>query len=182
MNNEKKNVIAKRYAQALIDIAKSENISYSEISKNLSDVLLIMKPSKEIYEALTNPLIEISNKKDLVETIFGKDVDLTVINFLKLLIDKNRFDLIYDIVKTYNLLMDEINQIARVEVISAIDLDDVEKMKIKEKLTEKLQKEIYIKYEIDKSIIAGLIVKYEDQIADMSLSHKIEAYKTELVR
>ncbi len=182
MSNDKKYLTAKRYAQALIDIANDEKISYIALSTDLAVVLSVLKNSKEVFDVLTNPLVNISDKEAIVEKIFERDIDLIVINFLKLLINKNRFDLIYEIIDVYNLLLDEVNKIARVEIISAVELDDTEKLKISDKLKDKLQQEISIKYEIDKSIIAGLIVKYGDKVADMSLAHKLDEYKVELVK
>lgn len=181
MSSDKNYIVSKRYAQALVDFAKDEIISFDEISANLTAVLFILSHSKEVYMVLTNPLIDMSSKEDIVEKIFERDVNTVVINFLKLLVSKNRFDLIYEITEIYNSLLDEINQVARIEVVSAIDLDDVEKLKIKDKLSEKLQKEVSVKYEIDKSIIAGLVIKYGDKVADMSVAHKIDEYRAALV-
>ena len=182
MNNDKKYLTAKRYAQALTDLAKDNKISYLAVSADLAVILSVLSHSVEVYEVLTNPIFSISSKEDIIEKIFEKDIDKCIINFLKLLVNKNRFNLIYDIVKIYNSLLDEINKLARIEVISAVDLDDFEKLKINDKLKEKLQKDVSITYKIDKSIIAGLIIKYGDKVADMSLAHKIDGYRAALVK
>ena len=182
MSSDKTYIISKRYAEALVNLAKSEKISFLAVSTDLAIVLSILKHSDEIYNVLTNPLIDISDKEDIVIKIFEKDLNPLICNFLKLLVTKNRFNLIYEIIDIYNSLIDEINEIARIEVVSAIELNDVEKIKIEDKLSEKLNKQINIKYKIDSSIIAGLIIKYGDQVADMSLSHKIDEYKTALIK
>ena len=96
--------------------------------------------------------------------------------------EKNRFDLIYDIIKIYGSLLDEINGIARVEVISAVELNDMEQGDIQAKLASKLKKQIVIKYKIDRSIIAGLVIKMGDDIIDMSIARKLENYKMALTK
>ena len=53
---------------------------------------------------------------------------------------------------------------------------------IQAKLASKLKKQIVIKYNIDESIIAGLVVKMGDDIIDMSVARKLEEYKMALTK
>lgn len=182
MNNEKDILVAKRYAEALVEFGKSEKLSYVSISTNLANVQHILSKSNDLYEILINPLVSVEDKIELINKVFINEVDGLILNFLKILVEKNRFDLIGDIVKVYNLLLDDINSIARVEVISAVELNDVEQADIQAKLASKLKKQIVIKYNVDKSVIAGLIVKMGDNIIDMSVAHKLEEYKMALIK
>ena len=182
MNNENNTLIAKRYAQALIDLSKTEKLSFVSVSADLANVQLILSKSKDLYDVLTNPLVSIENKQELVGKVFEKDIDVLVVNFLKLLAEKNRFDLIYDIIRVYNSLLDEINGIARIDVISAVELNDVEQADVQAKLAYKLKKQIVIKYNIDKSLIAGLVIKMGDNIIDMSVARKLEEFKMALIK
>ncbi len=182
MSNEKNTLAARRYAEALIDLGKEEKLSYVSISVDLANIQSILLKSKDLYETLTNPLISIEDKEFLIEKAFEQDTDKLIRNFLKLLAEKNRFDLIYDIIQIYGLLLDEINGIARIEVISAVELNDMEQSDIQAKLAAKLKKQIVIKYKIDESIIAGLVVKMGDDIIDMSIARKLEEYKMALIK
>lgn len=182
MNNDKNILIAQRYAESLIEFGRDGKLSYMSISTDLANVLTIISHSKDLFEALTNPLVTVADKEAIVDKVFEQDVDVLVKNFLKLLVEKNRFNLIYDIVKVYNSLLDDINEVARVEVVSAVELNDMEKNSIQDKLAEKLNKQISIKYKIDESIIAGLIFKMGDDIIDMSVAHKLEDYKKAIIK
>ncbi len=182
MNNDKNILIAQRYAESLIEFGRDGKLSYMSISTDLANVLTIISHSKDLFEALTNPLVTVADKEAIVDKVFEQDVDVLVKNFLKLLVEKNRFNLICDIVKVYNSLLDDINEVARVEVVSAVELNDMEKNSIQDKLAEKLNKQISIKYKIDESIIAGLIFKMGDDIIDMSVAHKLEDYKKAIIK
>ncbi len=182
MNKEKNTLIAKRYAESLLQFGKEDKISYETISKDLNNVKAILTSSKELFNTLTNPLISNTDKGYIVEKVFSQDVNVLTKNFLKLLVEKDRFDLIDDVIKIYGLLLDEINGIARIEVISAIELNDMEQGDIQAKLASKLKKQIVIKYNIDESIIAGLVVKMGDDIIDMSVARKLEEYKMALTK
>lgn len=182
MNNDKNILIAKRYAESLIDFGKEGKMSYVSISADLANIQTILDHSKDLYSTLTNPLISINDKEYIINKVFEKEIDDLIKNFLKILVEKNRFELIFDIIKIYSSLLDEINGIARIEVVSAIELNDQEQGDIQAKLASKLKKQIVIKYKIDKSIIAGLIVKMGDDILDMSVAHKLEEYKIALTK
>ena len=114
--------------------------------------------------------------------MFEKDTDILIRNFLKLLVKKNRFDLIFDIIKLYNNLLDKINNISKIEVISAIELDDNFREKIKNRLSEILKKEIIINYNTDESLIAGLVYKMGDDVFDTSLKGKMEKFKNAILK
>ncbi len=182
MNNGKNILAAKRYAEALIDFGKDEILSYVSISLELAKVQDILLKSKDLYETLTNPLISTEDKEYIAEKVFEKDIDAKIKNFIKLLVEKNRFDLIYDIIEIYGTLLDDINGIARIEVVSAVELNDAEQADIQAKLASKLKKQIVIKYRIDKSLIAGLVIKMGDDIIDMSVARKLEDYKMALTK
>ena len=151
-------------------------------SNNCSRDKTILSASKELFDTLTNPLISNSDKEFVTEKVFAQDVNVLIKNFLKLLVEKDRFNLIYDIINIYGSLLDDINGIARIEVISAVELNDMEQGDIQAKLASKLKKQIVIKYNIDESIIAGLVVKMGDDIIDMSVARKLEEYKMALTK
>ena len=142
MNNEKNTLIAKRYAESLLQFGKEEKMSYEDISKDLNNVKTILSASKELFDTLTNPLISNSDKEFVTEKVFAQDVNVLIKNFLKLLVEKDRFNLIYDIINIYGSLLDDINGIARIEVISAVELNDMEQGDIQAKLASKLKKQI----------------------------------------
>ncbi len=182
MNNDKNILIAQRYAESLIEFGRDGQLSYVSISADLANVLTILSHSKDLYDALTNPLVTVADKEAIVDKVFEQDVDVLIKNFLKLLVEKNRFNLIYDIVTVFNTLLDDINEVARIEVVSAVELNDMEKSRIQDKLAEKLNKQISVKYKTDEAIIAGLIFKMGDDIIDMSVSHKLEDYKKAIMK
>lgn len=182
MTNDKNILAAERYAESLIDLCKNKVCSYNDMSDNLNNVTDILKHSEELVKTLNNPTLSLLQKKDIIETVFAKDVNDVVRNFLKLLVEKNRFSIFSDIVEVYNKLLDEVNEVARVEIISAVGLNEEEKNIIETKLNTKISKQLAIKYNVDNSIIAGLIIKYGDDVIDMSLAQKLKNLKQEITK
>ena len=95
-------------------------------------------------------------------------------NFLKVIIEKKRFNELNGIIASFTKKLDEINSIKRVEVTSAIEMDENIKQRILEKLQLKLHQNVIAEWKIDTDIIGGLIVKIDDDVIDSSLRCKLE--------
>lgn len=182
MNKSENQLIATRYAKSLFELNEQNKLDNSVVWQNLENIKIILESSKELYEALVNPIISAGDKEAVIDSIFKKDTDETMRNFLKLLVRKNRFNLIFDVVKIYNSLLDKLNNISKVEVVSAIELSDEYKNQIKEKLAQVLNKEIIVSYDVNNSILAGLVYKMGDDVFDTSLAGKIDRFKNAIIK
>ena len=111
MNKSENQLIATRYAKSLFELNEQNKLDNSVVWQNLENIKIILESSKELYEALVNPIISASDKEAVIDSIFEKDTDEMMRNFLKLLVRKNRFNLIFDVVKIYNSLLDKLNNI-----------------------------------------------------------------------
>ena len=72
--------------------------------------------------------------------------------------------------------------ILNVKVFSKFDLNDEIVGELKEYISQKTGfKNVNIKIEIDKSILGGIIIKYNDQVLDMSLNNTLKQLKRKMV-
>lgn len=175
-------LIADRYADALINLVQSGNISYEKVSQDLDIISQTLVQSPDLREVLDNPIISTEDKKDVIDSIFGSEIDRLVINFLKIVVEKKRFFTFKEIQSEYKKRLDQINNISRIKVTSAVDLNDEMKNKIIDKLQTKLQKTVEVDWDKDEEIIAGLIIKMGDNIIDTSLKNKLEDLSKNIVR
>ena len=164
---------AKRYSDALLELSQDSD----KIRKELEEIVDTLSSSQDLKDFMSNPVISIEDKKSVIEKIFAGKIDKTLLNFLKLLVDKDRFNLIDEILESYSKDVDKQKNIQKVSVISAIELDEELKSKLINKLAQKLNKNIELETQLDKDIIAGLVIKTEDNVIDMSLKHKFEEMK-----
>lgn len=125
-------------------------------------------------DVLENPAISDETKFSIIDEVFTKSVNEKIRDFLKILIEKKRFKELEGIVAAYQEELDKINNLQRVEVISAIELDDNSKQKIIDKLQNRLQKNVIAQWQTDEEIIGGLVVKINDDVIDSSLKNKLE--------
>ena len=130
MKNIQISLTAKNYADALVKLGQDNVVSYDDILNNLKIIQEICSESKDLTDVLENPAISDETKFSIIDEIFTKYVNEKIRDFLKVLIEKKRFKEFEGIVAAYQEDLDKINNIQRVEVVSAIELDDNSKQKI----------------------------------------------------
>ncbi len=182
MTDTKNILIAQRYSQALSDMAKEGVLSYEQINDNLTRISDILNSSNDLKEFLINPLVSADDKKDVLNQIFSNETDSVILNFLKVLIDKKRFDAFDEIVLSYRTDLDKINNISRVKVVSAVEMTVEEKDRLIAKLSQKMNKQVILETEVDEEILAGLVIKIGDNVIDTSLRHKLDELEKSIMK
>lgn len=170
--NENK-LVSERYAQALLELV-SDNLSKEDILKELLDITESVKCSGDLNKVMTSPVISNDEKKNVISKLFENTTNKVILNFLKLLVDKNRFSMLESITKEYKNEINRLNNLLSINVTSAIDLTEDEKSAIKDKLSNILNKNIELEWATNPDIIAGLIFEVGDNIIDNSLRHKLQ--------
>jgi len=168
---------AQTYANALVQT----NMDKDKVLKNLETVSQILKSSNDLTLLLNNPTIPENLKSSIIDDVFGKDIEKEIVEFLKILINKKRFGEFDMIVEAFRKSLDEISGIKRVEVVSAVDLKEDFKQRITAKLAGNLNKTVRPIWSTDPEIIAGLVVKIEDDVIDTSVRNKLEKMKRQLL-
>lgn len=170
--NENK-LVSERYAQALLELV-SDNLSKEDILKELLDITESVKSSGDLNKVMTSPVISNDEKKNVISKLFENTTNKVILNFLKLLVDKNRFSMLESITKAYKNEINRLNNLLSINVTSAIDLTEDEKSAIKDKLSNILNKNIELEWATNPDIIAGLVFEVGDNIIDNSLRHKLQ--------
>ena len=170
--NENK-LVSERYAQALLELV-SDNLSKEDILKELLDITESVKGSGDLNKVMTSPVISDDEKKNVISKLFENTTNKVILNFLKLLVDKNRFSMLESITKEYKNEINRLNNLLSINVTSAINLTEDEKSAIKDKLSNILNKNIELEWATNPDIIAGLVFEIGDNIIDNSLRHKLQ--------
>jgi len=157
-------LIARRYVKALLEVISSEQkITYSEVLNSISSLF----SDANISEKITSPLISSSNKVNFI--LDGvKGADSTLINFIKILGENGRLDLIPTIAKSLNQeLQKESNKYEGV-VTSNSELDSTELTDLENSL--KTYTGSTIKLTQQKSDLDGIKVTVDDLGIEVNFS------------
>ena len=93
-------IVSKNYCDALFALAQ-EDQKLDVYKEQLNVVADSVKQDDEFRAVMAHPKISKEEKKGMLETIYGKQIDHMLLNFLKLLIDKGRFAKIEEIRREY---------------------------------------------------------------------------------
>nr|YP_009392673.1 ATP synthase CF1 subunit delta [Bostrychia tenella]ARW61235.1 ATP synthase CF1 subunit delta [Bostrychia tenella] len=167
------NKIAVPYAEALLEIAQNED-SLKETSKNLSSISTILSESRDFQMLLSNPLIGIPVKKDILQKLFTNQVSDFILNFLLFLVDKRRISLLNTIIEKYLKLTYQLESITIAELSSAVEFTETQQNKLIDKI-KIITKSNNVKLitSTDSNLIGGFVVKIGSKVIDASLAGKL---------
>lgn len=170
--------IAKRYAKALFELAE-ESGELDTTAKALETIVSTLQANKDLSRLFLEGVYVASELKQAVGEIFSSLSPL-VLNFLGLLIEKRRTDVIFAIKESYEMLLDEYLGYGDASVLSAFELSEEEEEKIKAHLEETFKKKIRLDVKVDKSLIAGVRIQYKDYVMDTSYKAKLKCLREEI--
>lgn len=165
--------ISYRYANSLFQIAE-EKKSLKKLADDAELIFSTLEKSKELKSFLKNPVIKPKEKKNILAKIFKEKVNSDMMDFLDFVIDKNREDILMEIMREFLNLRDNKEGILRAKIISAVELSDSLKKEIESKLEVKEQKKVISQFIIDPNIIGGFVIKFGDTVIDASLTHQLK--------
>ena len=171
------------YATALADVAKSNGT----LDTTAEDVERIEKifSEKQVLDFFCNPTIDIEKKRSVLDEIAkASRIQPHSANFLNILVDMKRVDLIKEIVKDFESVYNQMTDTELVVVTSVVKLESQHLAQIA-KQVQKLTgaKNVRIKTEIDPSLVAGFTIRYGSggsKFIDMSVKKQLEEIAAEL--
>ena len=179
VNFKDSELVAKRWAKALMELAQEDSgISKEDILDDLREVDENIKSSKQLSEVLNNPSISIEEKQAVLSKLFQNKLMPIVFNFITTLNLKGRLGILDAVAEEFSKELEELKNILRVDITSAIELDDDKKNAIR--VADRLQKDVRVQWHVDSDIIGGLIFNINQTIVDNSIRHKLEDLKGQM--
>ena len=195
--------ISIRYAKALNKICEDKGINSRDALVYLNGFSQIMQDNREFSEFLKtnvvpmNKRVEIADeilsgsknfyikkfvRKDIADKLTAEDKNFYLKEFVKYMIRKNRIDLFKEVIEIFEEIVDEKENKLKAFVTSAVELDAVLKSKLKTNLEKKFNKDIEIKFSIDKKLMAGIVIKIDDIVYDGSINTYLNNLERKLLR
>ncbi|MFP4168393.1 MAG: ATP synthase F1 subunit delta [Desulfonatronovibrionaceae bacterium] len=179
-----RDIIARRYSRALFAIGQEQGEEQlAAFGRDLFDISEVLQQSPELMRVFRNPVFSAEEKKAVVEKILSKvNPSKMVSNFCLFLADKDRLAFLPEIAENYSSLLDEAQGVLRGELITAVDLDQDMKEKVKQRLEDQSGHTVHLEYDVDQEIIGGLKLKVGDKVLDASIKAQLEILKENIKR
>lgn len=171
--------VAKRYAQAVFSLAKEQGT----LGQWATDLALLndVASDAEASAFLKNPVVDDKAKIALLETFLEKgEQQSQAKNLVKLLVDKQRLDIIPELYQLFEESMLAEQGIVYADVTTAEPLSEAGQTIVQEKLSELIGKQVRLRTKVDPSIIGGIIALIGDQLIDGSVINQLRKMRERL--
>jgi len=167
--------LARRYVQPLYDVGSEKDL-LDQIANDLELVDKTLQESDDLRGFLYDPSIERQAKKDVLEKLFA-DISPYSLNFLRVIVDKNR-SLVFD--QAYPLFREMLNEhrgITTGAIETATPLDDASYRKVIENLEKRFDKKLELEQIVTPDLIGGIKVRIGNVVLDGSVRGQLAKLK-----
>ncbi len=168
--------ISRRYSIALYKAANSLK-KINEVAQDSTNILKLLNSSNKLSLFFASPIIRKDKKIIIVKDLFEGKISEITFNFIKLLIIRNRENIIYYVLNDFLELKNEKEGIIDVMIKTAVELNKSEETKFKEKIDDYTKLKCIPSYQIDKDLLGGFTVQIKDTILDASIQRQLQVLK-----
>lgn len=167
-----KSTVARPYALAAFELAREKN----ELAK-WSDMLqfaAMVAIDDTMQQYSNNPHISRESLSRLFLSICSEQLTDVGKNFIKVLIDNRRLNVLPEIAMLYEQHRAEAERTVEAEVISAFPLSETQQALLVDKLKQRLGRDVNLIAKVDANLLGGAIVRAGDLVIDGSVNGQID--------
>jgi F-type H+-transporting ATPase subunit delta len=174
-----KGAIARRYAEAVFQIALKQNT----VDSTLEDVKGITQvfANRKLAYLLREPKVPTQRKEKALREALTTRVIPTSLNLALLVVQRGLVDLMPNIAKELETLVLNYRNQAIAEVTTATPMDQAQANLVKKALENSTGKSIIMGTHVDPNILGGVIARVGDQLIDSSVRYRLQALQRELL-
>ena len=173
-------VILGRYSRSLAEIAFEENLEQA-VSDDLETFSEIFRAVPDLLEAFHSPAIPRETKEKLLAELMAKyPVSPITSNFLRILLEHNRFLYFQQIVAGYSKSVNERKGIVSARVTAAAPISPENLKALETKLAGITGKLVNIESRTDAGLVGGVVVQIGSTIFDGSIRTQLAEMRRRL--
>ena len=177
-------VVARRYALALFTLGKKAGMKdLEQYGAGLTALDGLLASSPDLDKVFRSPVVTVAEKRKVLQKLLKTvGADKTMTNFCLLLADKGRLSSLRHIATCYGTLLDTEKGVIRGRLLTAVSLDNKKQAQLKDLLEKKAGKSIELAFDVDKSILGGVVLKVGDRVLDASLRAQLAILRDTIKR
>jgi len=170
--------VARPYAHAAFLFAKSH-----QVLGGWSDMLALLAAivgDADMHRLIDSPQMTETRLADLVIAIAGEHIDEKCANFVRVLAEHHRLELLPEITALFEIQRRKAEGRVQAELISAFPASEEQQARIIESLRKRLGRDIELTCTTDASLLGGAIIRAGDLVIDGSVRGKLQRLGTAL--
>ena len=167
------------YGKSLYELAREES-QEALMAQQLSVLQQSFQQEPDFLRLLASPNLTKQERCQILDDSFRGKVHPYLLNFLKILTEKNYIRYFSDCCDAYTALYNEARGILVVTAVTAVPLSKAQADKLTQKLSRITGKEIALRSRIDSAVMGGIRLDYDGQRLDDTVSHRLDALRDRL--
>ena len=164
---------ASTYAEALFGAARDRG-ELEEVRDELEDFVASVEENEELRLFFYSEHIPEIQKRRAIDGL-TEGWHLSSKNFLKVLLDNDRAEVLSDVVRYYADLVEEHLGRVEVEIVTAVELDDATLERVRDRLERILSgREVILHDSVDPDILGGAVFKFDGNLTDSSVRGQMD--------
>jgi F-type H+-transporting ATPase subunit delta len=183
--------VARRYAKALLSLATGSegdgasgsgpHAQAERFAAQLQDMAASLETSADTRAALLNPGFSTLQRHKAIDALAQElKLDPGIVNFLRLLVDRQRIAALPAIARAYGALLDQRLGRVRATVTSARELGESELSIVRDALSKAVQRTILLEAKMDPALIGGVVAQVGGTVFDGSVRTQLNRLRDEL--
>ena len=176
-------IVSKTYGEALYEVAveAGENKT-GELMEEIQALRQILAQNPEFDDLMNHPGVPKQEKLQVAENVFRGRISEELVNFLKIIVSKERYADLDDIFDYYIDKVKEEKKIGHAKVTSAVELSAVQKKAVEARLLETSgYLTMEMEYIVDPAIMGGMVIRIGDRVVDSSIRTKLDGLTKQLL-
>ena len=175
-------LISKTYGDALFELAV-EDEKVDVLLEEIEQLQKILAENEDFGRLMNHPKIIKEEKIEVAKTVFEGRISGELLGFLTIIISKDRYREIDEILTYFVAKVKEYKGIGIATVTTAVPLKDDQCKAVEKKLLDTTKyKSMEIHYDVDASLIGGMVIRIGDRVVDSSISTKLNELQKDLLK
>jgi F-type H+-transporting ATPase subunit delta len=172
------NRAAIRYAKAILEFALEQKAEEA-VQRDFEQVTATLEQSKDLAKLLESPVMEASEKKEVLGKIFSNQAPATQ-KAMALLAKNQRINLLGQVAQEYQKRIDALQGVQKAQVTTAVPLEkalEKEVLGMAQKLT---PQKVILENKIDPTLLGGFVLQIGDLQYNATVAQQLRTLKQEL--
>ncbi len=169
------------YAKAFLSFADDSG-KLDALVEELGEVVGVFNELPKFRLAMESPRIDLADKAAMLDKAFDGKCSKEMLNFLKLVAQRGRFDCLNAIHSSAVKAHDEMAGRVKATLSTASEVDKSVQESVAKKLSGILGKEVNLECVVDPDIIGGMVVRVGDTVYDGSVVNQLEQVRTRAIQ
>ena len=173
--------VARVYAEALLNAADKQGQSDDVVEGLDSLIRDLFQAELQLEAFLTSSAVGRERKARLIDKVFENKASVLFVDFLKVLNQHERLNLLRPILAAAKELRDARAKRIRVQVRSAVPLANDQENRLRQQLREALKLDPVLQTAVDPELLGGVVVRVGDWLYDASVRARLESIRNQLI-